>query len=100
MEKVIRYMYFSFRPTSTHREPDVTVNNSLSQDYMHPDDHIPITCNNYPKCKKKKNTKETKPISYMHYSKKKTKTINWLHTTYSVISYQKNFATKEKVCTL
>ena len=74
MEKVIRYMYFSFRPSSTHRESEVTVNNSLSLDYMHPDDHIPITCNNYPKCKKKKkNTKETKPISFMHYSKKKKK---------------------------
>ena len=69
MEKVIRYMYFSFRPSSTHREPEVTVNNRLSLDYMHPDDHIPITCNNYPSAKK--NTKETKPISYMHYSKKK-----------------------------
>ena len=94
-------MYFSFRPTSTHREPDVTVNNSLSQDYMHPDDHIPITCNNYPKCKKKKKYKRNKTnILHALLKKKKTKTINWLHTTYSVISYQKNFATKEKVCTL
>lgn len=62
---------------------------------MHPDDHIPITCNNYPKCKKK-NTKETKPISFMHYSKKKKKTINWLHTTYSVISYQKKLCYKRE----
>ena len=42
----------------------------------------------------KKNTKETKPISYMHYSKKKI--INWLHTTYSVISYQKNLCYKRE----
>ena len=93
-------MYFSFRPSSTHREPEVTVNNSVSLDYMHADDHIPITCNNYPKCKKK-NTKETKPISYMHYSKKKTKKQSTGFIPL-IPSYRtkKNFATKEKVCIL
>ena len=25
---------------------------ALSQDYLHLNDHIPITCNNYPTCKK------------------------------------------------
>ena len=94
-------MYFSFRPSSTHRESEVTVNNSLSLDYMHPDDHIPITCNNYPKCKKKKNTKETKPISFMHYSKKKKKKqLTGFIPLIPSYPTKKNFATKEKVCTL
>ena len=94
MEKVIRYMYFSFQPSSTHREPYVTVNNSLSQNYMHPDifQFLVIIIQSA-----KKNTKETKPISYMHYSKKKLTGFIPLIPSYPT---KKNFATKEKVCTL
>ena len=66
-------MYFSFRPSSTHRESEVTVNNSLSLDYMHPDDHIPITCNNYPKCKKKKYKRNKTNIFHALLQKKKKK---------------------------
>ena len=86
-------MYFSFRPSSTHREPEVTVNNRLSLDYMHPDDHIPITCNNYPKCKKEYKRNKTNTLHALLQKKKK---INWLHTTYSVISYQQKLCYKRE----
>ena len=90
-------MYFSFRPSSTHREPEVTVNNSLSLDYMHPDDHIPITCNNYPKCKKEYKRNKTNILHALLQKKKKLTGFIPLIPLYPT---KKTFATKEKVCTL
>ena len=68
---------------------------------MHPDDHIPITCNNYPKCKKKKKIqkKQNQYLSCITPKKKKKQLTGFIPLIPSYPT-KKNFATKEKVCTL
>ena len=68
---------------------------------MHPDDHIPITCNNYPKCKKKKiQKKQNQYLSCITPKKKKKKQLTGFIPLIPSYPTKKNFATKEKVCTL